>query len=106
MATKTINGTKVVISNSGAAVAETEYTTDAAFNSVQYFDILAPDPRSASLWSIGTSQIAAGGWTIQGSITVPTELLAQDSAYGIDDGTYQECLWSQHIHYQYRPRRL
>src|SRR5215469_3838728 len=92
MATKVIKGTKVVFSNSNAATSETEYTSDQSLNTVQYFNVLSADPASASLWSVGTSVIGASGWTVQGSISVPTELLTQDTAYSIDNGTYQSVL--------------
>jgi VCBS repeat-containing protein len=94
MATTSIIGTKVVFSNSGAAVSETYYTSDVTLDIIRYFDVLAQDGggKGKFLWSIGTSQISASGWTTQGAISVPTELLAQDTSYNIDSGLYRSAL--------------
>ncbi len=94
MASTTISGLKIVFSNSGAAVAETDYISDLSLNTIQYFDVLSQDGGGSAkiLWSIGSSDIGASGWTIQGGISVPTELLAQDTAYKVDNGTYRSKL--------------
>jgi autotransporter passenger strand-loop-strand repeat protein/VCBS repeat-containing protein len=84
----------VVFSHANLAISETDYTTDASLNTVQYLDVLAQagSGPNTMLWSIGTSQIGASGWTTHGQISIPTELLGQDTAYNIDSGTYQSAL--------------
>jgi hypothetical protein len=84
----------VVFSHANLAISETNYTTDASLNTVQYLDVLAQagSGPNTMLWSIGTSQIGASGWTTHGQISIPTELLGQDTAYNIDSGTYQSAL--------------
>ena len=89
-----VSGTTVVFSNANQANSEVDYTTDASLNIVQYLDVLGQAGKNPNtiLWSIGSSEIAANGWTTQGSFSVPTELLAQDTAYNIDSGTYKSAL--------------
>ena len=94
MASKAVSGHKVDFSASTAAIAETYTTSDATLYTVQYFDVLSQDHvgRRASLWSVGTTNIDNGGWTGHGRTRGPTELLARDTAYGVDNGTYRSAL--------------
>ena len=94
MAVNKTSSTTVVFSNADQASSETDYTTDGSLNTVQFLDVLAQSGGAPNtiLWSIGTSQIGADGWTAHGSIGIPTELLAQDTAYSIDNGAYESTL--------------
>lgn len=94
MAITTISGIKVIFSNSGTAVADSYDTTDDYLNFIQFFDVLANDGggSTTTLWSLGSTEIAADDYTILGGIEFPTKLLVQDTAYNINDGTYRSKL--------------
>src|SRR6266567_6180387 len=82
MATTTTNGTTVVFSNSGTAQGDTFSSASTGLTedhlTVAYLDVMANDGggKNTVLWSVDNGSSAN---TIQGGISMPTDLLAQDS---------------------------